>query len=261
MRKLLLISFLFSLAFTGNAQQSSNIVGLLISDDSALPIQLATILNKNKARRSLSSRKGIFRISAEPEDSLLFTSIGYDTMRLQARQLMDLKKDTVILMLHSISYNLKEATIVSTNRKRDSIAREVAKIFKNDTLLNNNDRIIKRPRGSIQPALTPLGGGVVISGPLTELYYKFSKEGKDMVKFEEFVKYYREWQAAESRYNKETIKAMTGLPEESIEDYIKFCKLERKFIIEAEDYDFVKAVKDCERKYRKAHPELGTEDK
>ena len=225
--------------------QTRVVTGLLISDENAKPVQLANIINRSSAKRSLSSRQGIFRINVSPNDSIFFTSVGFDTLRLRGDELLNQEADTVMLLMHYGSYRLKDVTIVYSNRKRDSIARVVAQIFKYDTLLNNNDRIIHRPRGGPNT-----NGTMGYTGAITELYYKFSKEGKDMVHFEEFVKYYREVQQADERYNKTIIQQMTNLPEYMLDDYILFCKMNRQFIIQASDYDLVRAIKDCEKNFR-----------
>lgn len=234
--------------FFGSAQ-TRVVTGLLISDENAQPVALANIVNKTRAKRSLTNRQGYFHINVSPEDSLVFSSVGFDALHVSGTELLNEKSDTIMLLLHAGSYRLRDVTIIYSNRKRDSIARVVAKIMKDDTLLNNNDRILRRPRGSPQTSSGLLG----YSGALTEMYYQFSKEGKDMVHFEEFVGYYREVQEADKRYNKQIIAQMTHLPDYTLDEYILFCKMERKFIIEASDYDLVKAIKECEGRFREAN--------
>lgn len=228
------------------SSQSRIIHGLLISDANAGALPLANILNKSTQKRYLTNRQGYFHIPVATSDSFIFTSVGFDPLLISGAELLKPASDTLILMMHTGSYVLNDVTIVYSNRKRDSIARIVADIIRHDTLLNNNDRIFKRPRGG--PGTS--NGSLGISGPITELYYQFSKEGKDMVHFEQFVSYYREVQEADKRYNRKVIRKVTGLAEEHIDDFILYCKMDRKFIIDATDYDLIKAIKTCESNFR-----------
>jgi hypothetical protein len=235
---------LFANLYPAQAQQRI-VIGLIISDENAQPVPLAGIRNVITLKKYLSNRQGIFRIPVSTSDSFVFTSIGFDPFILSGNDLLSTDADTVLLLMHAGSYRLKDVTIVYSNRKRDSIARVVAQVLKTDSLMNNNRRILNRPRGR-----EGSDAGMGYTGFITELYYQFSKEGKDMVRFEEFVKYYREVQQADVRYNKTIIQHITGLPENKLDDFILFCKLPRPFIIESDDYTLIKAIKDCESRFR-----------
>jgi hypothetical protein len=85
--------------------------------------------------------------------------------------------------------------------------------------------------------------------PLTAKYEAFSKAGTDMVKFEEFLAYAEKQKAVDRRYNRKVIRKVTSVPEDKIDAFILFCKLDRDFVINAEDYDLLLAIKNCERKF------------
>ncbi len=235
--------------------QEKVITGIVFSDDHAHPMALVNILQINTQKRYLSSRKGIFRIPEAPTDSFRFTSVGYSPVTITGSEMLKLNTDTILVLMHSGSYLLKDVTITYSKRKRDSIARIVADIFRTDSLLNNNRRILNRPRGCVGSDV-----GLGYTGALTEMYYEYSKEGKDMKHFEEYVSFYRLKQEADYRYNKQTIKQMTSLPDNYLDAFILFCKMDRNFIIQASEYDFVKAVKDCEARFRVSNKGLGKSD-
>jgi len=241
-----LFFFCFLISFYASAQQRL-ITGLLISDENAEVIQLASVYNQKTGAKSLSNRKGVFRIAASPGDTIRISSVGFNTLRLDAASLlMKKERDTLLILMFSETYKLKDVTVVYSNRKRDSIARVVADIVKNDPLLNNNDRILKRPRMSLEGG--PTGGS--LNGLITELYYQFSKAGKDMVRFEEFVNYYRDLQEAEKRYNRDVAKRVTGLDEFYLDDFMLFCRLDREFVKTASEYDLYKAINDCSKQFK-----------
>ncbi len=218
--------------------QKKAITGIVISDENAKPIALANILQMNAQKRYLTNRKGIFNLPEAPTDSFRFTCVGYEPLTIKGIDMINLNADTILILLRTINYRLKDVTITYSNRKRDSIARMVADMVKYDALLNNNRRITNRPRGQ------------GLEGVLLEIYYEYSKEGKDMFHFDDFVKTYRSQQTSDKRYNKEFIKRTTGLPDDYLDAFILFCRLDRNFILQASDYDFICAIKDCETKFR-----------
>lgn len=244
-RSLFVCQLLF-LAFLSGAQTPRIVHGLLISDENAKPVPLASIRNPFNGKKYLSNRMGYFHIPVSEKDTFRITSVGFDTLVVAGIDLLNQESDTIMLLMHYGTYQLKDVTIVYSNRKRDSIARVVAAYLKNDTLLNNNDRILKRPRGCIGS-----DAGMGFTGLITELYYEFSKAGKDMTRFTEFVNYYREVQLADTRYNKTVIRRATQLPDERLDEFILYCALNRRFIIESDDYNLFKAIKDCEVRFRK----------
>jgi hypothetical protein len=234
-----LLCFIYSLPNLAKAQTQPIIFyGFLISDENAQPIQLASIEVNRNGSKSLSNRKGYFRILVLPSDTIQIRSVGFETLELPLNGIWQKGVDTLTIMLASTSYELKQVTIVASNSRRDSIARAAAEILKNDPLLNNYDRIINRPRGN------------GLMGVITEMYYDFSKAGQDMVKFEQFVQYYREQQIIDTKYNKEIAKRITRLEEYFMDEFIIYCRPDRKFLLTAPEYDIYKHISDCGHKFR-----------
>lgn len=220
------------------APEKTLLIGYVISDANADIIQLASISTKS-GQKVVSNRQGLFRLNVFPTDTIYFSAIGFESLTVIAGTIFPANKgDTIKLMMHSTSYRLEDVTFVYGNKRRDSIARAAAEFLKTDPLMNNNDRILKRPRGS------------GLSGPITEMYYQFSKAGKDMVKFEEFVRYYEAQKEVDKKYNKQVIKRATGLDDFYLDDFIQYCKMPRDFILQSNDYDLIKAIQDCGNRYK-----------
>lgn len=218
--------------------QSKLFYGFVISDENAVPVQLASVLVVPKGTKTVSNRKGYFRIEVQPSDTIRISAVGFETLFLPVGESWKGTSDTLTIMLSSNTYNLKPVTVIASNARRDSIARVAAEILKSDPLLNNYDRILNRPRG----------GG--LSGVITEMYYEFSKAGQDMVKFEQFVRYYREQQIIDTKYNKEIVKRVTRLDDYFLDDFIIFCRPDRQFVLTAPDYDIYKHILDCNERFR-----------
>ena len=232
---------LLSLAlFLGATAKGQQIVGIVQSIDSSKVVPLANFINMSSGKKFIANRNGFFRINLLPSDSLKITAIGYEWVELKGKDIIpENSTDTIFIFLKPISYQLKDVTIIYSNKRRDSIAELAAEYLKNDPLMNNYDCVWNRPQGGLM-------------NPLTALYNEYSKEGKDMRKFEEFVRHAEMLKQVNSRYNKKSIKRATGLSDEYLDDYILFCQIDRALVLNASDYDLILAMRKCAIKFRAA---------
>ena len=215
------------------AQDKTLVAGFMLDETSFEPVPLANISIHPVGTKYISNRKGLFKIFISGTDSVYISAIGFKSKNFAASEIIPKNiDDTIRIYLRPIVYKLKDVNVVYTNRKRDSIARLVAEILKNDPLLNNYDRVINRPKGTIR-------------NPLTAMYEAWSKEGEDMRKFEDFLQYAEQQRAIDKRYNKKIIKNITDIDEEDLDEFIMFCKMDRIFILTAQEYDLVEAIKKC----------------
>lgn len=246
MRVVLFVIFILSFGLV-QAQTPERLLlkGYLISSQDGSIIPLGNILNQNSGKRAISNRQGLFRIQVFPTDTLRFTVIGFETFVTHAGAILPKNADdTIMVMLFSKSYQLKDVTIVHSNRKRDSIARAAAEFLKNDPLMNNYDRIFKRPRAGTYP------GECGFSGAITEMYYQFSKEGKDMVHFEEFYAFIQEQRQIDQKYNRELVKKVSNVPDIYLDELMMHCRPEKSFALKAEEYDMLLHIKNCSDKFK-----------
>jgi broad-specificity NMP kinase len=86
--------------------------------------------------------------------------------------------------------------------------------------------------------------------PLTAMYEAWSKEGEDMRKFEDFLHYAEQQKAIDKRYNKKIVKQITDIDEEDLDEFIMFCKMDRMFILTAQEYDLAEEIKKCGDKFK-----------
>jgi hypothetical protein len=230
---LVMLSFI-----SADAQNRVLIKGYVLSIDSSRVVPLANILNKSANQRFISSRGGLFKAQLAPQDSIRITAIGYEDLLFIANDILpDNIEDTIQIYMRPKAYQLRDVNIVYSNRRQDSIAQLAAEFLKNDPLMNNYDRVMNRNEGSIM-------------SPLTALYMEYSKAGQDMKKFEEFVRHAEMLKQVDKRYNKKSIKRATGLSDEYLDDYILYCKLDRKFILSASDYELILAMRQCADRFR-----------
>ena len=213
------------------------LVGRTMSTSEGDVVQLASIINTQTGIRKISNRSGYFSISVRETDTLVITAIGYDSVKIIATTL-DFSKsiDSIMVWMKPKTARLKEVKVVASNPKRDSLARAAAEFLKTDPLMNNYDRILNRNKGGLM-------------SPLTAIYQQFSKEGQDMAHFEEFLAYMEKQKLVDRRYNRDVVKRVTKIHELQLDEFMLFCKLNKDFVIEASEYDLIKAIQDCERNF------------
>lgn len=222
------------MAATGFAQQPI-VVGRTLSSDKADIVQLASIVHVKTGKRYISNRQGYFRMLLNEGDTVLVTAIGYDSTFFVGTA-SETKEDTLLVLLKSKTVKLKELRVVTSNPRRDSIARAAAEFLKTDPLMNNYDRILNREKGGLM-------------SPLTAMYQEFSKEGRDAAKFEEFLAYMEKQKQVDRRYNRALVKKATRIPEIQIDEFMVYCRPDKDFVIHASEYDLIKKVQECERDF------------
>jgi hypothetical protein len=243
MQNKILFSLFLSLTLTSFinvclAQDKITLTGYFLDESSFSAIQLANISIRPSGTKYISNRKGLFRIIISRTDSVYISAIGFKSKAFDANEIIPQNTDdTIRIYLRPTVYKLKDVNVVYSNRKRDSIARLAAEILKTDPLLNNYDRVINRPKGGIM-------------NPLSAMYEAWSKEGQDMRKFEDFLHYTEQQRAIDKRYNKKIVKQLTDIEEEDLDDFMLFCKMDRMFILTAQEYDLVEEIKKYGDKFK-----------
>jgi hypothetical protein len=80
------------------------------------------------------------------------------------------------------------------------------------------------------------------SGPIGLIYGQFSKEARSKKTYAELIRKDK----ADKRYNRIVVSRITGLKdEEDITNFMEFCSLQIKFILESTDYELYAAIMDC----------------
>lgn len=229
------IAFLASYSYC-HAQQ---IKGYIMSIDSSKTVPLANFTNMRSGQKFIANRNGFFRVNVTITDSISISAIGYEPVLLVGKDVIPENiEDTIAIYLRPKAYQLRDVTIIYSDKRRDSIAQLAAEFLSKDPLMNNYDRVLNRNQGGLM-------------NPLTALWNEYSKEGRDMRKFEEFVRHAEMLKQVNSRYNKKAIKRATGIDDEHLDDYILFCKMNKAFVLTASDYDLIKAMRECGDRFKR----------
>jgi hypothetical protein len=247
MNRVQAIFFFLFLSICGGISAQTNldkvpfiIKGFVIGADTNNTIPLANILNKTSQKRYISNRHGAFGIPVDINDTLSFSVIGYQNFELVVKKYVEKNHtDPIKVRLKQISYKLKEVDINYHQKRRDSLARRAAVILKTSPLLNNYDHVDSWIAGST-------------GSPLTELFAGSNQKLQEYTKLAHLIELYREQQLVDEKYTDDIIMRSTGLGMTQVPEFKKFCNLPHYFILNANDYDLVMAIRECNKEFKRS---------
>jgi hypothetical protein len=213
--------------------------GYVIGADTNNTIPLANILKKPSGERYISNRYGAFSIAVKETDTLVFSVIGYLNYVLPCKKYVASQyTDPIRVRLKPTVYRLKEAEVNYNQKRRDSLARQAAKILKTSPVLNDYQHYNSWITGS---------SGSVVS----DMFASSNTKLQQYLKLQHLVELYHEQQLVDERYTNDLIMRATGIPENKVNDFKKYCNLPHYFILNSNGYDLVLAIKSCFADYSK----------
>ena len=205
-----------------------------LTDSTAIPN--VHIINLGNARATISGNEGQFWIPAAPGDSIRFQAVGFETLVLGiSPEILNQQEDWVVRLEVKI-YELPVVEIWPYQTFSE---------FKY-AFLNFKDPEpefeLKLPEVSLDavPGNRPPGLGVVIPGPITFLYDRFSRRGKAQRNYLEVLRQEGLASRATRVVNPQVIERLTGLKErEDINAFLIHCGITDEYVVstrEAEVY-------------------------
>ncbi len=150
--------------------------GMVISGDSTKsniePVFYCHVVIKNRNRATISNLDGLFSIVAEPNDTILFSSIGYSPNYLIIPDTITNNKYSVIHILQPDTITLAEMVVYPFPTREEFKKEFLALDIEDDPIANFEKTFGKTmPLDFIPPKASDLSAGatVVVSGPLTAI--------------------------------------------------------------------------------------------
>ncbi len=210
------IAYFFVLALAGSftpapchAQNYNYIFGSRVVSDSTLnSIRDCHIINKTQHMGTVSNAYGDFKITANVNDSISFSALGYEKRTIALTDSMFTYG--YIVKLKPIAYELGEVTI---------------KPYQLDFPPINKNSIPPR-----SPLPNQGGVGVTIDGPVTFFYNRFSKEGKQKRYYKKVTEGTADFMLIGEKFNGELVSQITGLKDDELIKFISFCDFSSDFL-------------------------------
>jgi hypothetical protein len=236
-----LLLILLSCCYLISHAQEKSIYGKVLLLDSNKPIALVNVTNQRSKQIVVTNDRGDFYIRAQKGDSIIISSVGFQRLGIKFD---GINKEPVIKIKQEA---IPLGALVVKDKKSENLYQEIqdflnnpqdGKSIKNETLKKLINTNTSSGAGSV---------GVSIDA----LYELFSKEGKSKRKvaqfqYEDAKKFY-----AQLRYNKQVVSHITGLQNEQLDYFMKYCELPEEFILRATDYDLTYRILSCHQNLKK----------
>lgn len=203
--------------------------GTIFERDSITPIPFAYVVNNRSSSGTLSDEKGNFVIKVNTGDSLSFSHLGYNIIKLFTHLLKDSIKNNSVYVKIILKPKAKELqpVIISSN----SFSKEEKEFY--EQKVNEYERGISSP----------------LASPITAMYYAWSKKGNELKKLS--AAYYQLLidEVREHRLSDEKIRTLTGNDTLNVPAFTTYCFLPDQFVVSASDYDLFLVIKRCYKQY------------
>lgn len=218
--------------------------GKLLEKETLKSVELISIITAHGFTYSDSS--GLFKISCELNDSIIFKGVGFETRKVRITDSI-LSLGYMVILLEPKMLVFEETSINAFGTKEE-FKKKFLELKINDNsvdlgLTNTGPYQAKLQNDKFYPTV-PL----VALSPISFLYSKFNEKEKAKRKIAELIS---ESKVIEKKYSRVKVGEWTGLSGEKLTDFILFCNFRNSFLIEASQYEIVKKVGEKLSEYNK----------
>ncbi len=247
----LILYFLLLFSFAAVAQNNppaQKVSGIIINDNTLLPIQNANVININKVKGVVTDAKGYFELEVSVSDTLHISLLGYQSLKVRVTNDW-IKNGTAKLQLTEKAIALEEVII----KKYD-----LTGYLEIDSKLipekeNYRYSISGLPQGyetgsSSPSAFTRVLGSIF--NPADMLYNFFGNKSNELKKLKKMKKDDTVRHLLETKFDRETLGVLLGVDKKEIADILTRCSYSEDFIKTANDLQIMDAISDCYEQYK-----------
>ncbi len=221
-----LLSFFCVLLATG--QERGRVQGLILESGKSQRIANANIKNLNSKEVTASDEIGEFSILASIGDSLEVSKVGFKTIRTEIKTFSD-----ILLDLSPTSVRIDDVTVTSPNRQAEM--QDVMDSY--------------RRKGIYQEGKPSVLG--YIFNPLTSLYERFSRTGKQARRFKNYMNLEYEASVVNRLFNEYRVMQLTGYTGEDLDNFMLLHRPNYEQAQNWGEYDIIKYIKDSSKQFEK----------
>ncbi|MEP6803531.1 carboxypeptidase-like regulatory domain-containing protein [Flavobacterium sp. FlaQc-47] len=246
--------FFFTLLSTiGFAQDAESTVpqrvsGYIINDNSKQPLANVNIINTNKVRGAKSDSKGYFEIDVQLNDTIHFSILGFQSLRIRVTNDW-IKNKVTRIQLTEKAIALEEVIIAPFSLT--GYLEVDSKLI--PTKENYRYSISGLTQGYEAGEYSPNAFGKVLGSifnPADVLYGFFGKNARELKKLKEMRKDDTVRNLLESKYDRETVSVLLGVSKDEIPEILQRCNYSDAFIQSANDLQIMDAISGCYEQYK-----------
>jgi len=199
----------------------------VVSDSSFNSIRDCHIINKTQRTVTVSDAYGDFKITANINDSISFSALGYETLTIVLTESM--YDYGLIIKLKPATYELEEVTIQPI------------------------DLGLQISKWEVYTKPLPNQGGINIPtgvSPVTFLYNRFSKEGKQKKYYRKLIDGTADYMIIGEKFNGELVAQITGLKDDELVNFMSWCNFSNDFLRNYSPETIKRAIRTKYQEYR-----------
>lgn len=238
-----------SLTFGQKDTLTSIIEGTVLHSQTKLPMNNVHVINTTKVKGTITDGNGFFQLTAKANDTLLFSYLGFETIKVKVTNDW-IKNKTSKITLTEKAYALEEVVISKYN---------LTGYIEVDT------KLIPINEGSYRYSISGLDAGYeggdkspsavtrvlgAIFNPADFLYNAFGKRPKQMRKLKEMKKDDTVRELLATKFDRETLAALLEINKDDIPLILQNCNYSEYFIKSANDLQILEAISSCYEEYK-----------
>lgn len=217
--------------------------GVVVHATDSAALGSVHVINLDRERGTATAENGSFAVSASAGDRIMFQSVGFlnDTITV-APELLE-QSNILVVRLYTRTYELSAVDV-----------------FPYATFAEFRHAFIhfKDPEPEFDlhlpdlPYIPPADGtgGVVISGPITYLYDRFSKRGREWSRYQQVLETESLAEQASRIVNSDLVRRYTDLEDEQeILKFLDYCRFSDEFIVNNPRHAVYESLLACYREY------------
>ena len=242
------VVFFFSLISISAFSQIETISGTVVNDNTYLPLWNINIVNINLAKGATTDQKGYFEILAKVSDTLLISSIGFQSIKVKVTNDW-IKNKTSNIRITEKAYALEEVVIPPYDLT-GYLEVDSKLIPEKENYFYNIAGIAKRYESGES---SPNAFNRVISSlmnPADMLYNFFGNKPKELRKLKELKKDDNLRSLLQTKYDRETIYLLLSINKKELAEILERCSYSETFAQTANDLQVLDAISGCYEEYK-----------
>jgi hypothetical protein len=234
--------------FSQVAEETTRVSGTIVNDNTNLPISSVNIINLNKVIGAVSNDKGYFEINASVNDTLHFSILGFQSIKVRVTNDW-IKNKTTKIQLTEKAIALEEVIIqpyyLTGYLDVDSKLIPVRE--------NYRYSISGLPQGYEAGENSPNAFGRVLGSifnPVDMLHNFFGKKTNELKRLKQMKKDDTVRNLLESKFDRETLAVLLGIDKKEIAEILERCSYSESFIKTANDLQIMDAISGCYEEYK-----------
>jgi hypothetical protein len=226
-----------------------NIKGTVVNNETKLPIGNVNVINATRVTGTATSGSGTFEIATKLNDTLLFSYVGFETVKVKVTNDW-IKNNPTKIYLSEKAYVLDEVVIrqyqltgyVEVDTQLIPVADDGYRYSISG--LNAGYEAGDKAPGAVSKVLGS------IFNPADFLYNTFGKRPKEMKKLKEMKKDDTVRNLLATKFDRETLAALLEIDKDDIPLILQNCNYSEYFIQTANDLQIMDAISLCYEEYK-----------